>query len=686
MRTLQVLTTVLRRAHLPACLALLVCILPLAGCTDDTDEPGTPIHTGLPLDLSSIRMASTAASSSGTSTPGAGSSGFFSYDTIYAGLTCNGVRQEAKLVNIGSSLSPVWKASRTLYWQSASASHTLTLRRGGAGDFTLPDDMGGRERIKDANGNVIDGVEAVHNYTLHDRLFLRQDDLTPSTSASSWELQHSMAQIVVLLSADPQSPVPTADDLLRARVSITLPCEGNFDAATGVVSRRTASAGGATAGKSITLYGANDAQTSQRTYLTLALPGLTPAPVITITIPATIGSAGRAEQVYRYTAPQALDLKPGCSHIFRLRLGTRVSALSITADTWQTPTTTGPGLAEAVIITDVAEGGLAASLAAYTGSSYGAIQVSGALSSDDYQALARFIKGQTSPVSLEIEATGGSKTIPEQAFKENEHLASVVLKGITTVGKSAFDGSSLTSIVLPEGLQEIGEEAFIGCAALKSANVPSTVTTWGRSTFASSGLTSVTLAEGLTMISISTFKGCKALTDITIPASVTTLGNNAFDGSGLTSITFVEPAPSAVTKLTAIPTAAFQNCTALTDITLPSSITSLGRYAFNDCTALTGIVLPEAMESIGEGAFAGCTALHGVARYDSKIWYDSSSVGTDAFKETPTDKELFVVIKGNEANATEYQAWGKTTWAVLHSGYKSGAPLDPDNYYYHYKY
>ncbi len=50
------------------------------------------------------------------------------------------------------------------------------------------------------------------------------------------------------------------------------------------------------------------------------------------------------------------------------------------------------------------------------------------------------------------------------------------------------------------------------------------------------------------------------------------------------------------------------SATAITSITLPSSILSIGKWAFQTCP-LTSVKLNEGLQSIGDGAFQGCTAL-----------------------------------------------------------------------------
>ena len=120
-----------------------------------------------------------------------------------------------------------------------------------------------------------------------------------------------------------------------------------------------------------------------------------------------------------------------------------------------------------------------------------------------------------------------------------------------------------------------------------------------------SKITSIALPSGLTHIGNGAFYQCSAVTELTIPTSInlTSIGNYAFAGCyGLTSFSI----PSGVT---AIGNYAFSNCTGLTSITISSGVTSIGSGAFQNCSKITRLTIPSSVTSIGSYAFYDCTKL-----------------------------------------------------------------------------
>ena len=131
----------------------------------------------------------------------------------------------------------------------------------------------------------------------------------------------------------------------------------------------------------------------------------------------------------------------------------------------------------------------------------------------------------------------------------------------------------------------------------------------------------VIIAKGVTAIGAYAFNGCTNLASITIPSSVTSIGYCAFYGcTGLTHITI----PNSVTSISI---SAFNGCASLTRAIIPDSVKSIGYRAFSDCTSLTSIDIPDSVTSIGEYAFNGCTSLESVTIGNSVL-----SIGEYAFR------------------------------------------------------
>jgi surface antigen bspA-like len=99
------------------------------------------------------------------------------------------------------------------------------------------------------------------------------------------------------------------------------------------------------------------------------------------------------------------------------------------------------------------------------------------------------------------------------------------------------------------------------------------------------------------------FSDCTSLTSVTIPGSVTKISGGAFSGcTSLREIMF----PNSVTEIAG---SAFSYCTSLMEVTIPGSVTKIGNYAFSGCTGLKRVTLLDGVTTIGSGIFHGCTGL-----------------------------------------------------------------------------
>ena len=153
----------------------------------------------------------------------------------------------------------------------------------------------------------------------------------------------------------------------------------------------------------------------------------------------------------------------------------------------------------------------------------------------------------------------------------NEIKSVVISNGVTSIGSSAFSGcSGLTSVSIPSSVTSIGSSAFSGCSGLKNAEFES-IESLCKISFGSNGSNPLSYAHHLYI------KG-KEVTDLVVPSSVTSIGSYAFYG-----------------------------CSGLTSVTIPSSVTSIGSSAFSNCSGWTSVSIPSSVMSIGSDAFSGCS-------------------------------------------------------------------------------
>ena len=118
----------------------------------------------------------------------------------------------------------------------------------------------------------------------------------------------------------------------------------------------------------------------------------------------------------------------------------------------------------------------------------------------------------------------------------------------------------------------------------------------------------------VTTIGLGAFCNCTGLTSVSIPNTVTIIDGipgcispgGAFEGcSSLSSVLIGN-------SVTAIGDRAFYNCTSLSSVFLGNSVTTIGTSAFYHCSALSFINIPNSVTNIESGAFYMCTGLSSI--------------------------------------------------------------------------
>ena len=251
-------------------------------------------------------------------------------------------------------------------------------------------------------------------------------------------------------------------------------------------------------------------------------------------------------------------------------------------------------------------------------------------------------------------------SIGDSPENRDDYRIVIVLDGYTSLDMLAFGNcTNIERVILPDTIANFSYAAFQNCS-LKSVNIPKNITTITSNTFSGcSNLVSITISNGVTTISTGAFIGCRSLEKIEIPTSVTKIGSSAFSGTKITKYKFLKGVTygtSVFTNLieaeleygkTSVGDSLFANCTSLTSVILPSTITSIEFGAFSGCTSLTSITIPSSVVSIYINAFDGCTSLTSV-KFESTTGWHYGTKGNPGYYEF-TSSEL-----SNTSTAAEY--------------------------------
>ena len=247
-------------------------------------------------------------------------------------------------------------------------------------------------------------------------------------------------------------------------------------------------------------------------------------------------------------------------------------------------------------------------------------------------------------------------SISSRAFYGATNLQSIDLTNIITLNNGAnFKNASSLNIVLNmpnyvgvipygafentaiSGIENIGSatiiqgsanvnaggwgnhSAFRNCTNLKYANFPNTLTSIQYGAFAGCiQLTNVNFEDNSSIneIGVGAFCDVPVEFDIDFSNLTGTLGYAAFQNTKIRNILNL----GLITTIGGIGDGngpygaygawgAFKNCIELTDVILPSSLTTIQEQAFYGCTALTNITFPTSLITIGKNAFNNCTSL-----------------------------------------------------------------------------
>ena len=199
--------------------------------------------------------------------------------------------------------------------------------------------------------------------------------------------------------------------------------------------------------------------------------------------------------------------------------------------------------------------------------------------------------------------------IADEGFASTHYSKIIVPETVTEIGTAAFSYCySLETVEFADGskLEKFSHGMFGECINLQYIKIPDSVTTLDGLVFSGCiKLSSVEMSYVKT-IGVRAFAGCTALEEITLPSSLLSIGTLAFYNSGLKSVEI----PGSLTDTVTVDDdgnetteyglgiAAFNNCLSLESVKIGSGVKVISSGAFGFCLALKEIYIPLSVEEV----------------------------------------------------------------------------------------
>lgn len=238
------------------------------------------------------------------------------------------------------------------------------------------------------------------------------------------------------------------------------------------------------------------------------------------------------------------------------------------------------------------------------------------------------------------------------SFNVNEEGVLTSVEGISEINNEVVIPSRVNDI----DVIEIGDKVFADNLFIKKLVIPESVKSLGnKMCYGAKNLEEVVLPNNITVIPDYAFENCSSLTNINIPTSLVQIRANAFSQTALKE--FIAPE-----SLKEIWLYAFKDAKELTNVEL-KNVTEIGDMVFENCEKLESIVIPETLEEIGASVFGGCSSLQDIDLPNKPLALDHNTFYGSAYYEDKSNWEngvLYVdnyllAINSDFLNLSEYE-------------------------------
>ena len=184
-----------------------------------------------------------------------------------------------------------------------------------------------------------------------------------------------------------------------------------------------------------------------------------------------------------------------------------------------------------------------------------------------------------------------------KGYKEKGIITVEIPEGIVAISDNAFSNfPNLCNIKFPHSLVMIGNNSFKNCPKLKNIDLTN-VCSIGVEAFSNcTSLESLTFGKEIYYLPNAAFLGCVALTEVKLPENITYIGCECF--KDCTSLVDID-----MSGVMEIDNNAFEHCSELYNLTLPTSLFHISSNAFSFCEKLSTVIIQNRFVDIDESAF-----------------------------------------------------------------------------------